>query len=70
VTFHGSTRPLQGTVGLTSTSEGKLVVSGEQVFDIRDFDIASPTVLMLRIYPDVLVQLQVEAEPPLARIEG
>ena len=41
----------------------KLVVSGEQVFDIRDFDIASPTVLMLRIYPDVLVQLQVEAEP-------
>ena len=44
-------------------SPGKLVVSGEQVFDIRDFDIASPTVLMLRIYPDVLVQLQVEAEP-------
>jgi hypothetical protein len=44
-------------------SAGQLVVSGEQVFDIRDFDIASPTVLMLRIYPDVLVQLQVEAEP-------
>ena len=38
------------------------MVSGEQVIDIRDFDIASPTVLMLRIYPDVLVQLQVEAE--------
>ena len=70
VTFHGSTRPLQGTVGLTATSEGKLVVSGEQVFDIRDFDIASPTVLMLRIYPDVLVQLQVEADPVLAGIEG
>ena len=42
-----------------------LLVSGEQVFDIRDFDIASPTVLMLRIYPDVVVQLQVEAEPLL-----
>ena len=70
VTLHGSTRPLEGTVGLTFTSEGKLVVSGEQVFDIRDFDIASPTVLMLRIYPDVLVQLQVEADPVLAGIEG
>ena len=69
MTLHGSTRPLEGTVGLTFTSEGKLVVSGEQVFDIRDFDIASPTVLMLRIYPDVLVQLQVEAEPPPAGIE-
>ena len=45
------------------SSPCKLVVSGEQVFDIRDFDIASPTVLMLRIYPDVLVQLQVEADP-------
>jgi hypothetical protein len=61
VTFHGSTRPLQGTVGVTMAREGKLVVSGEQVLDIRDFDIASPTVLMLRIYPDVVVQLHVEA---------
>ena len=63
VTFHGATRPIQGTVNVSLPSPGKLVVSGEQVFDIRDFDIASPTVLMLRIYPDVLVQLQVEAEP-------
>lgn len=63
VTFHGATRPIQGTVNVSLPSAGKLVVSGEQVFDIRDFDIASPTVLMLRIYPDVLVQLQVEAEP-------
>ena len=41
-------------------------MSGEQAFDIRDFDVAVPTVLMLRIYPDVVVQLQVEAEPVLA----
>ncbi|HEX6787362.1 MAG TPA: helix-turn-helix transcriptional regulator [Acidimicrobiales bacterium] len=63
VTFHGTTRPIHGTVNVGLPSPGKLVVSGEQIFDIRDFDIASPTVLMLRIYPDVLVQLQVEAEP-------
>ena len=65
VTFHGCTRQLQGTIGLSSTAEGNLLVSGEQVFDIRDFEIASPTALMLRIYPDVVVQLQVEAEPLL-----
>ena len=41
---------------------GRLVVTGEQVFDIRDFDVPSPTVLMLRIYPDVRVHLHVEAE--------
>ena len=43
-------------------SDGKLVIRGEQVVDIRDFGIASPTVLMLRIYPDVVVGLQIEAE--------
>ena len=62
VTFHGVTRPLDGTVSCALPSPGTLVVRGEQVFDIRDFDIASPTVLMLRIYPDVVVQLQIEAE--------
>ena len=64
VTFHG-VDPAPPGHGRASPARprGKLVVSGEQVFDIRDFDIASPTVLMLRIYPDVLVQLQVEAEP-------
>ena len=43
-------------------SEHALVVRGEQVVDIRDFGIVSPTVLMLRIYPDVVVGMQIEAE--------
>lgn len=62
VTLHGASRAIEGTVLVTPISTGKLSVSGEQSFDIRDFDIASPTVLMLRIYPDVKVQLQIEAE--------
>ena len=62
VTFHGVSRPLDGTVSLAMPSDRRLVVRGEQVVDIRDFGIASPTVLMLRIYPDVVVGLQVEAE--------
>jgi DNA-binding PadR family transcriptional regulator len=62
VTFHGVSRPLDGTVTLAMPSDRRLVVRGEQVVDIRDFGIASPTVLMLRIYPDVVVGLQIEAE--------
>lgn len=62
VTFHGVTRALGGTVVATMASDHKIVVRGEQVVDIRDFGIASPTVLMLRIYPDVVVKLQIEAE--------
>ena len=62
VTFHGVSRPLDGTVSVVMTSDHTLVVRGEQVVDIRDFGVASPTVLMLRIYPDVVAGLQIEAE--------
>jgi hypothetical protein len=62
LTFHGVTRPAQGTVNLEVLPTGRLTVTGEQVFDIRDFAISSPTVLMLRIYPDVRVRLHAEAE--------
>mgnify|MGYP003493569470 CR=1 FL=1 len=39
-----------------------LAVRGEHGFDIRDFGISSPPVLMFRIYPNVMVKLQLEAE--------
>ena len=38
------------------------MVRGEQMVDVRDFGVVSPTVLMLRIYPDVIAALQIEAE--------
>ena len=62
LTFHGITRPLQGTVDVTMLSERRLLVAGEHALDARDFHLTSPTVLMLRIYPDVRVSLNVEAE--------
>lgn len=61
-TVHGVTRPVTGTVVVELDPAGTLGVSGDQVFDIRDFGIESPTVLMFRIYPDVTVHLHVEAE--------
>jgi DNA-binding PadR family transcriptional regulator len=61
LTFHGVTRPASGTVRVEAAAGGRLVIAGEQVFDIRDFAVTSPTVLMLRIYPDVRVRLHVEA---------
>jgi PadR family transcriptional regulator PadR len=63
LTFHGVTRPTEGTVDIAVAADGRLVVTGEQVFDIRDFAVPSPTVLMLRIYPDARVHLHVEAKP-------
>ena len=60
--FHGVTRPVQGTVSVEAVSNSLLLITGEQALDIRDFAIPSPTVLMLRIYPDVRVKLQAEAK--------
>jgi hypothetical protein len=62
LTFHGTTRPVDGTVNVEVAADRRLVITGEQVFDIRDFDVPSPTMLMLRIYPDVRVRLHVEAD--------
>jgi PadR family transcriptional regulator PadR len=62
LTFHGVTANLAGTVSVTVLHDRKIVVSGEQVIDIRKFEIAAPTMLMLKIYPDVRVYLHVEAE--------
>jgi polyisoprenoid-binding protein YceI len=63
LTFHGVTRRISGTVAVQIDQDGLLHVTGEHVFDIRDFDVTAPSVLMLRIYPDVRVELQLEAAP-------
>ncbi len=62
LTFHGITRRAEGTVQVEAASDDRIVISGEQVFDIRDFALPSPTMLMLRIFPDVRVRLYAEAE--------
>ena len=62
LTFHGISRLVEGTVRVESVSDDRVVISGEQVFDIRDFAVSSPTMLMLRIFPDVRVRLHAEAE--------
>lgn len=67
VSFHGTSRLAEGTVRVETGGEsGRLVVEGEQAFDMRDFSISVPAALMLRIFPDVKVLLHVEAEPQLA----
>jgi len=63
LTFHGVTREVRGTVTTQFTADGGIRVDGEQVFDIRDFNVPSPTILMLKIFPDVRVRLDVEAQP-------
>jgi polyisoprenoid-binding protein YceI len=61
LTIHGTTRSMAGTAECTLMTSELLTVSGQQVIDIRDFDIVLPSALMLRIYPDVTVRYRIEA---------
>jgi polyisoprenoid-binding protein YceI len=65
VSIHGVTSTLQGGVTLSFPEDGALLVTGEHVIDIRDFDIDIPSVLMLRIYPDAKVSLHLLAREEL-----
>ena len=62
LTFHGVTRSMAGTVAVSFPEPGRMVIDGEQVLDMRSFEITPPAVAMLRIYPEVRVQLHLEAD--------
>ena len=62
LTFHGVTRSVAGSVAVSLPEPGRMVIDGEQMLDMRHFEITPPAVAMLRIYPEVRVQLHVEAD--------
>ena len=65
LTFHGVTQPVTGELRITIDGD-RLRVQGEQVFDVRDFGIKPPRILMLRVEPEVRVEINLVAEPATA----
>lgn len=61
LTFHGVTQPLEGMVEITFPIPGTMLVEGRQVIDMRHFGISPPGLAMLKIYPEVRVELHLEA---------
>ena len=62
LTFHGVTLPVEGEVTISAPDERSLVIEGEQTFDIRDFGVDPPKILMLKVHPDVRVRVKVVAQ--------
>jgi polyisoprenoid-binding protein YceI len=62
LTFHGVTRPVEGEVSVSLPDDRTIVIEGEQTFDIRDFGVQPPKILMLKVHPDVKVRVRVVAE--------
>jgi polyisoprenoid-binding protein YceI len=62
IVFHGVTQKVAGEVQASVDGE-RIVVEGEHIFDVREFGIKPPRILMLRVEPDVRVSVKLVAEP-------
>jgi hypothetical protein len=49
-------------VTISAPDAHSLLIEGEQVFDIREFGVEPPKILMLRVHPDVRVRIKVVAQ--------
>jgi polyisoprenoid-binding protein YceI len=61
LTFHGVTQTVEGEVTVSRPDDRTLVIEGEKQFDIRDFNVSPPKILMLKVHPEVRVRIRVEA---------
>jgi hypothetical protein len=62
VTFKGSTRTYEEEMVVSQDGDGTLELSGESTFDIRDFGMDPPRILMLKVEPEVGVRVEITAE--------
>jgi YceI-like protein len=63
LTFHGVTKSVEGLISLSQPDgDGTIVFEGEQIFDIRDFGVQPPKILMFKVHPDVTVRVRVVAQ--------
>ena len=59
VSFHGKTRTFEHGMRIEMRDDG-ITLSGEDVFDIREFGMKPPSMLMVRVYPEISVRVALE----------
>ena len=62
VRFHGTRKSAEGEVTLRVRDERTIEIDGERDFDMRDFGLDPPKILMLRVYPEVRVRAHIVAK--------
>ena len=61
IAFHGVEREVGGSVTVTTEVDGAVLIEGEQVFDVRDWGLEPPRLLMLKVDPEIRVSVRVLA---------
>ena len=62
LTFRDVTRTYEDTMTVRAIDDDTLGLDGESIFDIRDFGMEPPRILMLKVYPEVTVRVEIVAE--------
>lgn len=62
VTFRGVTKRYQDEMTVALVDGNTLKLAGQSRFDVRDFGMEPPRILMLRVEPEVDVRIEVVAE--------
>jgi polyisoprenoid-binding protein YceI len=63
VTFRGVRRTYEEEIAVEPLDGGGVRIRGRAVFDVRDFGMEPPRILLLRVHPDVTVAIDVVAVP-------
>jgi polyisoprenoid-binding protein YceI len=61
LTMHGQTREISGDVQL-SVNGTTMTIDGQQVINVKDFGIDPPRLIILKVEPDVDLQVHIVAE--------
>lgn len=62
VTFRGVTRGYEDHMTVENIDDRTILLRGESTFDIRDFGMQPPRILLLKVHPDVTVRVEIVAE--------
>jgi polyisoprenoid-binding protein YceI len=62
VSFHGKTRAFGHGMKITCNDDG-IALTGADVFDIREFGMKPPSMLMVRVYPEITVRVELHGTP-------
>jgi hypothetical protein len=62
LTFRGVTRSYEDEMVLEMPDPRTVRLGGQSTFDIRDFGMEPPRILMLKVFPEVTVRIEIVAE--------
>ena len=62
LSFHGETRSFEHEMTIELDGESTMALKGDRVFDIREFKMKPPSMLMLKVYPQIEVRVALYAE--------